>query len=141
MPPWVYGCCLLSTIANVVSPLIFGEMIDCVIYENDLHGFLKIGMGFFAITTFGIALHYVTYELYSTLGHGLHRKLRLRLFRKMQTLKAEELNALQHGATGNMILFQPMEGLHFMVRNVIHNAINILRILFCLIVMFLMNPC
>ena len=135
-----YFCCLIRTAANVVSPLIFGEMIDCVIYENNLPGFLRISMGFFAITVFGIALHYVTYELYSVVGHGIHRRLRVALFRKFQSLKAEDMSALQHGETGNMILFWPSEGLHFMVRNVIHNANNTLRIVFCLIVMFLINP-
>lgn len=135
-----YICWLFHTVAGVISPLIFGEMIDRVIYGNDLPGFLKLGMGFFGITVFGIILHYVTYELYSTVGHGLHRRLRIGLFRKLQTLPSEELNELQHGDTGNMILFQTMEGLNFMVRNVIHNANNTLRILFCLIVMFLINP-
>ena len=135
-----YFCWLFHTVANVVSPLIFGEMIDCVIYENDLQGFLKIGMGFFGITVFGIALYYVTYELYSVVGHGIHRQLRVRLFRKLQTLTAEEMTALQHGDTENMILFWTTEGLNFMVRNLIHSANNILRILFCLIVMFMINP-
>ena len=135
-----YFCCLVRTAANVVSPIIFGEMIDCIIYENDLPGFLKISMGFFGITVFGIALHYVTYELYSVVGHGIHKRLRVRLFRKLQTLTAEEMTELRHGDTGNMILFWTSEGLHFMVRNVIHNANNTLRILFCLIVMFLINP-
>ncbi len=135
-----YICWLFHTVVEVISPLIFGEMIDRVIYGNDLPGFLKLGVGFFGITVFGIALHYVTYELYSTVGHGLHRRLRIGLFKKLQTLPAEELNELQHGDTGNMILFQTMEGLNFMVRNVIHNANNSLRILFCLIVMFLINP-
>lgn len=131
---------LFHTVTNVVSPLIFGKMIDCVIYDNDLPGFLKISIGFFGITLLGIVLHYVTYELYSVVGHGIHRKLRTALFRKFQTLTADEMTALQHGDTGNMILFWPSEGLHFMVRNVVHNANNILRILFCLIVMLFINP-
>ena len=135
-----YFCWLFHTIAEVVSPLIFGEMIDRVIYDSDLSGFLKISIGFFGITAFGIALYYVTYELYSVVGHGIHRRLRIGIFRKLQTLTAEEMTALQHGDTGNMILFWTTEGLHFMVRNVVHNVNNCLRILFCLIVMFLINP-
>ena len=135
-----YLCWLFHTIAGVVSPLIFGEMIDCVIYENDLPGFLKISAGFFGITVFGIALYYVTYELYSVVGNGIHRRLRIGIFRKLQTLTAEEMTALQHGDTGNMILFWTTEGLHFMVRNVVHNLNNCLRILVCLVVMFLINP-
>ncbi len=135
-----YFCWLFHTIAEVVSPLIFGEMIDRVIYDNDLPGFLKIGMGFFGITVFGIALYYVTYELYSVVWNGIHRRLRVGIFRKLQTLTAEEMTALQHGDTGNMILFWTSEGVHFMVRNVVHNVNNCLRILFCLIVMFLINP-
>lgn len=135
-----YFCWLFHTVTNVVSPLIFGEMIDSIIYKSDLQGFLKLSIGFFGITVFGIALHYVTYELYSVVGHGIHRRLRVALFRKLQTLKAEELTALQHGDTGNMILFWTTEGLHFMVRNLVHNANNTLRILFCLMVMLMINP-
>lgn len=135
-----YFCWLFHTIAEVVSPLIFGEMIDCVIYDNDLPGFLKIGMGFFGITVFGIVLYYVTYELYSVVWNGIHRRLRVGIFKKLQNLTAEEMTALQHGDTGNMILFWTSEGVHFMVRNVVHNANNCLRILFCLVVMFLINP-
>ena len=135
-----YFCWLFHTIAGVVSPLIFGKMIDRVIYDNDLPGFLKIGMGFFGITVFGIALYYVTYELYSVVWNGIHRRLRVGIFRKLQTLTAEEMTALQHGDTGNMILFWTSEGVHFMVRNVVHNVNNCLRILFCLVVMFLINP-
>lgn len=135
-----YFCWLFHTIAEVVSPLIFGRMIDRVIYDNDLPGFLKIGMGFFGITVFGIALYYVTYELYSVVWNGIHRRLRVGIFRKLQTLTAEEMTALQHGDTGNMILFWTSEGVHFMVRNVVHNVNNCLRILFCLVVMFLINP-
>ena len=135
-----YFCWLFHTIAGVVSPLIFGEMIDCVIYENDLPGFLKIGMAFFGITVFGIALYYVTYELYSVVWNGIHRRLRVGIFRKLQTLTAEDMTELQHGDTTNMILFWTSEGVHFMVRNVVHNLNNCLRILFCLIVMFLINP-
>ena len=92
-----YFCWLFHTIAEVVSPLIFGEMIDRVIYDSDLPGFLKISIGFFGITAFGIALYYVTYELYSVVGHGIHRRLRIGIFRKLQTLTAEEMTALQHG--------------------------------------------
>ena len=135
-----YFCWLFHTIAGVVSPLIFGEMIDCVIYDNDLPGFLKIGMAFFGITVFGIALYYITYELYSVVWNGIHRRLRVGIFRKLQTLMAEEMTALQHGDMGNMILFWTSEGVHFMVRNVVHNVNNCLRILFCLIVMVLINP-
>ena len=135
-----YFCWLFHTIAGVISPLIFGEMIDCVIYENDLPGFLKIGMAFFGITVFGILLYYVTYELYSVVWNGIHRRLRVGIFRKLQMLTAEDMTALQHGDTGNMILFWTSEGVHFMVRNVVHNLNNCLRILFCLIVMFLINP-
>lgn len=135
-----YLCWLFHTIVEVVTPLIFGKMIDCVIYENDLLGFLKIGVGFFGITVFGILLYYITYELYSAVWNGIHRRLRVGIFEILQRLTAEEMSSLQHGDTGNMILFQTSEGVHFMVRNVVHNANNVLRILLCLIVMFSINP-
>ena len=47
---------LFQTIVTIITPIIFGLMINQVVYYNDLNMFLKIGAVFFYITLFGVVL-------------------------------------------------------------------------------------
>lgn len=131
---------LFQTIVGVVTPIIFGNMIDQVIYYNDLSKFLRIGAGFFGITMLGIIVYYLVYELYGGLWNGMNRRLRTGMFEQLQNLSAAELVAVQHGDMVNMIQFWSEQGVNFMIRNIVHNANNIIRIVLCLAIMFFINP-
>lgn len=131
---------LFHTIVGVIAPILFGNMIDEVIYENDLRGFLRMSLFFLGMTLFGIALYYIIYETYGCLWNGMNRRLRAAMFEQLQHLEASELTSLQHGDTANMIQFWSNEGVHFMIRNVVHNANNLFRILLYLVFLFRINP-
>ena len=131
---------LFHTVVGVVAPIVFGEMINQVIYENDLAAFLKRGLGFFGITLLGIILYYWIYEMYGYLWNGINRRLRMGMFDRLQRMSARRIESLPFGDTINMIQFWSMEGVHFMIRNVVHNMNNILRIIACITVMFVINP-
>lgn len=131
---------LFHTIVGVIAPILFGNMIDEVIYENDLRGFLRMSLFFLGMTLFGIALYYIIYEMYGCLWNGMNRRLRAAMFEQLQHLEASELTSLQHGDTANMIQFWSNEGVHFMIRNVVHNANNLFRILLYLVFLFRINP-
>ena len=131
---------LFQTVVGVVAPIVFGEMINQVIYENDLAAFLKRGLVFLGITLFGIGLNYWIYDMYAYLWNGINRRLRLNMFDRLMKMSARKIESLQFGDTINMIQFWSMEGVHFMIRNVGHNLNNILRIIACITVMFVINP-
>lgn len=135
-----YAGWLFQTVVEVITPIVFGIMINKIIYDNDLRAFLKIGAVFFAITVFGILLDYAIYEAYGSLWNGINRRLRTGMFEQLQKLSAKEMAALNHGDTVNMIQFWASEGVHFMIRNIVHNANNILRILICVTIIFWVNP-
>ena len=131
---------LFQTVVGVVTPIVVGNMIDQVIYYNDLSKFLKLGVGFLGITILGIVVYYLVYEMYGVLWNGINRRLRMGMFEQLQNLSAVEAVALQHGDTVNMIQFWSTEGVNFMIRNIVHNANNIFRILLCLGIMFYVHP-
>lgn len=131
---------LFHTIVGVVTPIIFGNMINEIIYHNDLNAFIHMSLLFLGITVIGIILYYIIYEMYGSLWNGLNRRLRMGMFEQLQHLEASELLALQHGDTVNMIQFWSNEGVHFVVRNVVHNANNLFSIMLYLVMIFRVNP-
>lgn len=131
---------LFHTIVGVVTPVIFGNMINEIIYDNDLRAFIHMSLIFLGITVIGIILYYIIYEMYGSLWNGMNRRLRMGMFEQLQQLEASELSALQHGDTVNMIQFWSNEGVHFMVRNVVHNANNLFSIMLYLVMIFRANP-
>lgn len=115
-------------------------MINEIIYNDDLRAFIHMSLLFLGITVIGIILYYIIYEMYGFLWNGMNRRLRMGMFEQLQQLEASEQLALQHGDTVNMIQFWSNEGVHFMVRNVVHNANNLFRIMLYLVMMFRVNP-
>lgn len=131
---------LFQTVVEVITPIIFGIMINQIVYNNNLTAFVRIGMVFLGITVLGIILYYGIYEMYGYLWNGINRRFRMGMFEQLQKLSADEMTSLNHGDTVNMIQFWSTECVNFMVRNIVHNVNNIFRILLCIIVIFGVNP-
>lgn len=131
---------LFQTIVEVITPIVFGMMINQIVYNNNLTAFMKIGLIYFGITVFGIILYYGLYEMYGVLWNRINRSLRMGMFEQLQKLSANEMTSLNHGETVNMIQFWSCEGVHFMIRNIVHNINNIFRILICVSIIFWVNP-
>lgn len=131
---------LFHTIVGVITPIIFGIMINRIVYYNDLRTFIKVGLVFFYATVFGIILYYMIYEMYAYLWNGINRGLRMDMFEQLQSLSAAEMVSLQYGDTVNMIQFWSMTGVNFVIRNIVHNANNIFRIVLCIVIIFRISP-
>lgn len=131
---------LFQTVVEVITPIIFGIMINRIVYYNDLATFLKVGLVFFYVTVFGIILYYMIYEMYGYLWNGINRGLRMEMFGQLQCLSAAEMVSLQQGDTVNMIQYWSMTAVNFVIRNIVHNANNIFRIILCIVIIFRINP-
>lgn len=130
---------LFHTIVLIVSPIIFGIMINQVVYYQDIKLFISLGMVFLYVTVFGVILYYLIYEMYAYLWNAVNRQLRLKLFRTLQNLSLTEYNKLKHGETVNMIEFWSVQGVNFLIRNIIHFFNNIFFIVVCLGIILLIN--
>ncbi len=135
-----YAGWFLQMILEVVTPVIFGKMINLILYDSDLNAFLRIGFIYFILTVCGIILYYALYEMYGLLWNEINRGLRVGMFWKTLHLNASEISLLQHGDIVNMIQFWSYEGVFFMVRNIVHTINNMFRIVICILVIFCVNP-
>ncbi len=129
-----------QTVLEIVTPVIFGKMINLILYDNNLNAFFDIGFIYFLLTVLGIVLYYALYEMYGLLWNEINRGLRVGMFWKLLHLNASDISLLQHGDVVNMIQFWSYEGVFFMVRNIVHTINNLFRIVICIIVIFLVNP-
>jgi len=131
---------LFHTVVVVITPIIFGVMINQIVYYNNIDIFMQVGLVFLYVTIFGVILYYLVYEMYAYLWNGINRRLRIGMFRHLQKLSATEFVQLNHGETVNMIKFWSIEAVNFMIRNIVHNINNLLKILACIIIIFVINP-
>lgn len=131
---------LFHTVVVVITPIIFGVMINQIVYYNNIEKFIQVGMVFLYVTIFGVILYYLIYEMYADVWNGINGNLRRSMFRHLQRLSAEELVRLDHGETVGMIKYWTMECVNFVVRNIVHNINNILKILACIFIIFKISP-
>lgn len=131
---------LFHTVVVVITPIIFGVMINQIVYYNNIEKFVQVGMVFLYVTLFGVVLYYLIYEMYADVWNGINGNLRRSMFRHLQRLTAEELVHLDHGETVGMIKYWTMECVNFVVRNIVHNINNVLKIFACIFIIFRISP-
>lgn len=135
-----YIGCLFETIAAVIGTLLFGTMIDQIVYYKDISLFFQIGIIFFVLTVFECVIWYFTYETYSYIWNKLNYNVRIRLFKHIQKIEAEDMASQNYGDVMVMIRWYTMDCVHFFVRDIVHNVNNYIRIVACMIFLFLIHP-
>ena len=113
---------------QILVIIIFGVMINQIVYYNNIEKFIQVGMVFLYVTIFGGILYYLIYEMYADVWNGINGNMRRSMFRHLQRLTAEELVRLDHGETVGMVKYWTMDCVNFVVRNIVHNINNILKI-------------
>lgn len=129
----------LDVIASVISPILFGEMINQIVYYKNIEVFYKIGIVFFVITVFTCIMYFTMYYMYSYLWNMLNFRVRRTVFKKMQIIDAEEMTNQNYGDVVNLIHTQSQEAIQLIIRNVIHPVNQVLMIGLCIILMFMIN--
>lgn len=130
---------LIQNVVVIITPLIFGIMINQIVYYHNLSVFIQVGIVFFLITVFGIILYYLLYEMYADLWNAVNRQFRLKLFKHMQNLSFDEYVKIKRGETVNMIQFWSNEGVNFIIRNIVHFINNIVLVVICLGIILYIN--
>lgn len=130
----------LETIITVISPVLFGIMVNHIVYYKNLHLFLKLSSIFLFILLLECVMFYLLYELYNLLWNTLIFRIRIKMFNHFVDMDTEELLNSSYGDTSNLILWQVIECVHFLIRNVIHNFNNYIKIFACSVILFVIHP-
>ena len=92
-----YLGCLFEIVLGIVSTLLFGIMIDQIVYYKNIDIFAEVGLVFFVLIIFECIVWYFTYEIYSYIWNKLNYNVRIRLFSHMQEIEAEEMAGQNYG--------------------------------------------
>lgn len=131
---------LFDTLIGIITPVLFGIMINEIVYYRDLPLFIRIGILFFGVSVFSSILYYWIYKIYSDFWGQIISRVRLRLYQTVQRMDAEEMSNSNYGDLLDIIQNKVYECVNFIVRNIIHNINNFLSIIICFVIVFLLNP-
>ena len=131
---------LFDTVAEVVTPVLFGVMVNQIVYYRNLSLFIIIGIVFFGLSVFTSVLYFLLYEMYGVFWNELIYRMRCRMFSVVLKMDAKAMLDSNYGDIAQLIQWRVMECVHFIVRNIVHNINNYIRIIACLVISLLINP-
>ncbi len=121
---------LTQSAITIVTPIVFGVMIDQIVYYGNVTSFFSLGTLFVLITVFGCVLYYFIYEIYAHILVTFTSAIKKDVFIHLIDSEAKVLSDTKTGELINTIQTYPNACMDFVVRNVIHNLNGILLILF-----------
>ena len=131
---------LFDTAASILSPVLFGIMINQMVYYRNLSLFIQIGLTFFGLSVFSCIQYFLLYEMYGHVWNELIYRVRCKMYSVVQKMDAKSMADADYGDMAQLIQWQVMECVHFIVRNVIHNINNYINIIICLIISYIISP-
>lgn len=130
---------LFDTAAGILSPLLFGVMINQMVYYRNLPLFIQVALAFLGLSVFSCIQYFLLYEMYGYVWNQLIYRVRCRLYSVIQKMEAKGMADANYGDMAQLIQWKVMECVHFLVRNVVHNINNYINILFCLVISYLIS--
>lgn len=131
---------LFDTVVGVLSPILFGVMINQMVYYRNLPLFIRVGLALFGLSVFSCIQYFLLYELYGYFWNELIYRVRCRLYSVVQKMEAKVMADSNYGDMAQLIQWQVLECVYFVVRNGIHNINNYINILICLVISYLISP-
>lgn len=131
---------LFDTVASILSPILFGIMINQMVYYRNLSLFIQIGIIFFGLSVFSCIQYFLLYEMYGHVWNELIYRVRCKMYSIVQKIDAKSMANSDYGDMSQLIQWQVMECVHFIVRNVVHNINNYINIVICLIISYIISP-
>lgn len=128
-----------DSILTVITPIIFAIMIDEIVYYKNIHVFIRVSFVFVIMSIFSCVLYFFIYAQHHYLMSMYTFRIRLDIFKKIQSMKASYMANAKTGDIINTLLGDTMECMHFVIRNVIHTINNILKAVVYIIYIYIIN--
>jgi len=130
---------LLDSILMIVMPILFGIMIDEIVYYQNTETFINISLLYFVCILFSGGLFFIVYAQHGYLMNMFVFSIRRDIFMHLQKCNA---NYMSNSSTGEILAIlqkYPEECMHFIIRNVIHAVNGVLLILLYTIYLLLVD--
>lgn len=124
---------------SIAMPILFGIMIDEIVYYQNLDTFLEISFVFVIMTAFSCILYFFIYAQHSYLMSMYTFDIKKDIFDHLQKSDAQYMTDAHTGDIISTINWYTSECMHFMIRNVIHFINGIISIIVITIYLFIIS--
>ena len=125
---------------GIVMPILFGIMIDEIVYHQNLDSFLRISLVFVIMSLFSCALYFLIYAQHQYLMSMYVFDIQRDIFRHLQKCNAEFMTNSETGDIIATIQNYARECMHFVIRNIIHITNSCISVILLTIYIFMISP-
>lgn len=135
----IYLGWFLDSIATIISPIIFGLMINQIVYYKNVSLFFLLSIVFVVVTFFKCILYYWVNQIYAYNWVMFNLKIKRDVFTSIMNADAQYMSKANTGDLISNIQWYSSESMNFIVYNVIHNINGALIVIFCTVYIFIIN--
>ena len=125
---------------GIVMPILFGIMIDEIVYHQNLDSFLRISLVFVIMSLFSCVLYFLIYAQHQYLMSMYVYDIQRDVFRHLQKTNAEFMADAKTGDIISIIQHYARECMHFVIRNIIHIANGCINLVLLTAYIFIISP-
>jgi ABC-type bacteriocin/lantibiotic exporter with double-glycine peptidase domain len=125
---------------SIIMPILFGVMIDEIVYHQNVASFLRISLVFVIMSVFSCLLYFLIYAQHQYLMSMYCFDIQRDIFRHLQKCSAAYLSDAKSGDIVTLIQHYARECMHFVIRNIIHIFNGIIEIVLLTIYVFIISP-
>lgn len=123
-----YSGWLFDTILAVIMPILFGIMIDEIVYRQNVALFFKLSGTYVVMAVFSCLLYFYIYAQHHYLMNMYTLDIRMDIFKHLLRCDAKHLSDVSTGDVIALLQDDTEECMHFIIRNVIHYINRLLSI-------------
>lgn len=127
---------LFDSVISVILPILFGIMIDEIIYKQNMQTFLSISLVIGVISIFSCLLYFFIYAQHHYLMNMYTFDIKKEVFEHYLKMESKHLFDINTGETIACMQFYPSECMHFVIRGVIHQINRMIMMVLIIICVF-----
>lgn len=129
----------LDMILTVTMPILFGIMVNEIVYYQNVPTFIKISLVFVLMSIFSCVLYFLIYAQHHYLTSRYIFDIKMDVFSHIQRCEPQYLSDASTGDIITTIQSYAGECMSFIMRNVIHTSNHILTVCFVTTYLFIIN--
>ncbi len=129
----------LQGVLQVVLPLLFGILIDEMVYYKDVDTFMKISLLIFVLTVFLSILYFMIYAFHNHITNRYAFDIKIDLFSHLLSLETHNVEDAKAGDLINTLKSYTTQCVYLVTRNIIYNVYQAIFISFFVACIFMIH--
>ncbi len=134
-----YSGWFVDMLLSITIPILFGIMVNEVVYYQDLDTFMRISLAFVMISLFSCVLYFLIYAQHHYLMSMYTFDIKRDVFHRLMKCDSQILSEISSGEIINNIQWYTTECMHFVVRNIIHLINNSISTIIIILYIFVIS--